>query len=462
MKVSVISVIIFVMFPAFAICQDINKMNKSELREYIPKLTKKIDSLQTENANLKVTLSDLENDYFNLDQLNKANESKISALNSKIKISQSELASLEEKNRQNETDYSILLQKNKQNETDYSILQQKNKQNELEIQRLNALVKQIQEEKLIQISDKEDIIGELNQEIKLLNEEVKTLKESIAQIQSGYRSSVNSDQIPGNDFLNNYFFNQTPLNNETFYLSLSKVILGKVYNNNNDYYNDNQKGAVESLPELLDAENLNYWTVQSSIPISSAYNFNDLVEQKTSDDFSQLLPTIEILKNKLFTLIYSDGTEESFLFNVSKAYNNTKRYYDDQNNQVIINNNERTILQIELANEEVNADGSNNTARDIVWRIFAIENDCYLALTASQLNRLKLNLKNSAEGIEFTRNGQTEMKKPDDYAFHNRYNDVVWETTGEGIYLSRNQDSFMDTANYLDYNNIIYLFKLVR
>jgi hypothetical protein len=99
------------------------------------------------------------------------------------------------------------------------------------------------------------------------------------------------------------------------------------------------------------------------------------------------------------------------------------------------NNNQRKILQIELANEEVEADGSNNTAKDIVWRFFAIENECYLALTLGQLNRLNLKL--------FS----------DDYYYE-------YAKTGEGIYLSRNKDLFMDGSYYIDPREIIYLFKL--
>jgi hypothetical protein len=119
------------------------------------------------------------------------------------------------------------------------------------------------------------------------------------------------------------------------------------------------------------------------------------------------------------------------------------------------NNNQRKILQIELANEEVKADGTNNTAKDIVWRFFAIENECYLALTLGQLNRLNLKLSAVDNGIEAYSQNRQEIEFTRD--FRSYYKTT---TTGEGIYLSRNKDLFMDTSNFINPNEIIYLFKL--
>ena len=119
------------------------------------------------------------------------------------------------------------------------------------------------------------------------------------------------------------------------------------------------------------------------------------------------------------------------------------------------NNNQRKILQIELANEEVKADGSNNTAKDIVWRFFAIENECYLALSLGQLNRLNLKLISVNEGLEVY--GQANESN----LFQTRFDSYNKnKTTGEGIYLSRNKDLFMASSKYIDPKDIIYIFKL--
>ena len=78
-----------------------------------------------------------------------------------------------------------------------------------------------------------------------------------------------------------------------------------------------------------------------------------------------------------------------------------------------------------------------------------IENECYLALNKSQLNRVDL---------PFRSGDEIEMISSDDY-----YSDRVYilkaymsplgRTTGEGIYLSINK-------HYLDLDNVTFLFKL--
>jgi hypothetical protein len=176
--------------------------------------------------------------------------------------------------------------------------------------------------------------------------------------------------------------------------------------------------------------------------ITDATNISNYVISKNSDYFNSKLPKIEVLKNKLFTIKYNDGSEESFLFNVKQIKSED-------------NNNQRKILQIELANEEVKADGSNNTAKDIVWRFFAIENECYLALTLGQLNRLNLKLISVDQGLEAY--SQTNQRNEFVTRFDSYYKKT---TTGEGIYLSRNKDLFMESSEYINPAEIIYLFKL--
>jgi hypothetical protein len=224
---------------------------------------------------------------------------------------------------------------------------------------------------------------------------------------------------------------------------LSKLVYGDKRSDNNHRYNDdNYQGAVERLPEILEANAFTYWGVKPNVMITDGTNFNNYVISKNSDYFNSKLPKIEVLKNKLFTIKYNDGSEESFLFNVKQIESED-------------NNNQRKILQIELANEEVKADGSNNTAKDIVWRFFAIENECYLALTLGQLNRLNLKLISVDKGLE----AYSETRQTIDFTSDYRSN-YKYTTTGEGLYLSRNKDLFMDSSKYINPEKIIYLFKL--
>ena len=377
----IILLTIYLLFNSALYAQNIEKMNKSELREHIVILTTKIDSLKKVNTNLQESISKL-------------------TANS-------------------------------------SLLEQKNKTNEAEISRINELI-------LKNENVSKQIISENKIAISKLNEIIITLKDSISNVQSSSNVVSTSTTFNRNDFLNKYYFDQIPLPNNSFSLVLSKLVYGEKKSDykHRSYNYDKYQGAIESLPEILDANAFTYWGVKPNVMITDGTNFSNYVISKNSDYFNSKLPKIEVLKNKLFTIKYNDGSEESFLFNVKK--------FESKDN-----NNQRKILQIELANEEVKADGSNNKAKDIVWRFFAIENDCYLALTLDQLNRLNLKLISDDEGLEAYSQNRQEIEFTK--YFESRLKNT---TTGEGIYLSRNKDLFMDSSKYIDPKEIIYLFKL--
>jgi hypothetical protein len=388
----IILLTIYLLFNSALSAQNIEKMNKSELREHIVILTTKIDSLKNANFYLEQSIS------------------KLSA--------------------------------------NSSLLEQKNKTNEAEISIKNELILKNENERKRIISENENerkrIISENKIEISKLNEIIIILKDSISSVQSSSNVVSTSTTFNSNDFLNKYYFDQIPLPNNSFSLVLSKLVYGnKKSDNNHRYNNDNYQGAVESLPEILDANAFTYWGIKPNVMITKETDFKNLLISKNSDYFNSKLPKLEVLKNKLFTIKYNDGSEESFLFNVKQIKSED-------------NNNQRKILQIELANEEVKADGSNNTAKDIVWRFFAIENECYLALSLGQLNRLNLKLISVNEELEV-------YGKANERNHFETWNNASYyknTTTGEGIYLSRKKDLFMDSSKYIDPKEIIYLFKL--
>lgn len=368
---------IYLLFNSALSAQNIEKMNKSELKEHTVILTNKIDSLKNENINLQESISKLS--------------------------------------------------------TNSSLLEQKNKTNEVEISRINELILKNENERKL-------IISENKIEISKLNEIIKTLKDSISSVQSTSNVVSTSTTFNSNDFLNKYFFDQIPLPNNSFSLVLSKLVYGDI--RSDDRYRGYDKRSVKRLPEILEANAFTYWGVKPNVMITDDNNFDNYVISKDSDYFNSKLPKIEILKNKLFTIKYNDGSEESFLFNVKQMESED-------------NNNQRKILQIELANEEVKEDGSNNTARDIVWRFFAIENECYLALTLGQLNRLNVKLISVNKGLEIYSQSSQRNHFVTRFDRYDKYT-----TTGEGIYLSRNKDLFMDNSKFINPEEIIYLFKL--
>ena len=75
---------IYLLFNSALSAQNIEKMNKSELREHIVILTTKIDSLKNENINLQDSISKLSTNSSLLEQKNKTNEVEISRINELI------------------------------------------------------------------------------------------------------------------------------------------------------------------------------------------------------------------------------------------------------------------------------------------------------------------------------------------------------------------------------------------
>ena len=167
------SLFLVIQLPATA--QDMEKMNKNELREYAILLLGKIDSLNTQIGTLQASEK----------QLTQA------------------LATSEEKN----------------------------KVNLGEIQKLTALAAKTQKELDRVRAEKEAVITTLSKDVLLL-------RDSITTLQTALLTDTSSPVADGNDFLNSYFFKPFPLENNSFSLVLSKVIFGTSNNSNNNYYNE--------------------------------------------------------------------------------------------------------------------------------------------------------------------------------------------------------------------------------
>ena len=402
--------------------QDINKMNKSNLKEHILGLSTQIDSLKDVNYMLEESKDSLLLNVSLLGSANDMNEIEISRLSNLVVINNQEIERL-----QSECDIEMA----NLNETILGYQASYINSQDSIVQLQKALL----DCQVSFLNSQDSVVNNQDTIVKLQNA-ILNCQNSIVQLQDSLSNSQTTT-TPSDDFLNKYFFDQIPLPNNSFQLVLSKVVFGNkhISKDNDDYYgNDAPKNSVHYLPETLDGNAFSYWSAKPNVKVTRSSKFSDLLNLENKDYFDSKLPQIDILKNKLFTIIYNDDTEESFLFNVKESNPN----------------NQRKTLQIDLANEGV----ENNTSNDIVWRIFAIENECYLALTYHQLNRLKLDL---YPGIQYVGLGE-EYKRyfPHDDT-HSHYN---CETTGNGIYISRNKDSYMDESQNINSENLIFLLKL--
>lgn len=368
------SLFLIIQLPATA--QDMEKMNKNELRDYAIVLLGKIDSLNTQIAALQASEK----------QLTQA------------------LATSEEKN----------------------------KVSMAEIQKLTALVLKTQKDLERIQSEKEAIITTLNKDILLLKDSISTLQQSFLTAPTG------TSEDP-TDFLNTYFKQPFPLENNSFSLVLSKVIFGSSNRSNNDYYNE--PNEVQSLPEILPAEALTYWGVKPKVKIMDGTKFNDFVVAQSEAFYNARLPKIQIYKNKLLTIVNKDGKEESFLFTANALSE------DGANNQ-------RSAFQFNLVSEEANSDDDYNKPKNLTWRFFAIQNEVYLALNYAQLSRINAELQEVGSIEAFSEYYERVVMATD---FDSDYRQT---TTGNGVYLSRKKDSFMKESLFIDPSELIFLFKL--
>jgi hypothetical protein len=432
-----ILLILSLLFCSLLKSQDYEKMNKKELKEEIELFLSKLDSLNSEIRSINFSKDSLQKNlnYFG----EKKNE-------------------LEEKLSKLRKNYDESLLMNNKNEQEINVLNNK----------ISSLKKNHESEFSSLRKKYDDEINRLSKSLKEKTDEVIALNKSFEEAENRIKlltvfqdsSFISQDTtIDKSDFLNSYFLNQFPLNNNSYELKLAKVIyqetVSAAYNNQfeGSYYNvyrptlqDGNYHLDQDLPELLEVNNFNFLFVKPNLSTSSN-NINDYLYTKSVDYFNAKFPKIEILKNKLFTLKYQNGVEESFLFNVK---------------ELISFNNQRQILQFELANEDIDKTGNNYynqvNNKDILWRVYSIGNESYIALNYLQIKRLGIEIGNKDVGIEVSDKTNTKQY----FNLKNNYYSNNYHTTGEGIFISRKKDIFMNGSDifFVHPSSMIFLFKL--
>ena len=444
LKVTILIFPVFLSMNFDVVGQDYDRMSKSELREGIYALSRRLDSISNLNRDLFIRKDKLEVD------LQSKNED-LTRVNSLRRLLENEIEGY--KSKENETsELSDIIQNLRGEINAYKD----------SIAALNRQESALRADFSLNVEKFKKLVSSQDDSLKnLLNKLL-----DFGVVQNNENALTKTD-----DFLNNYFENIVPLNNESFKMVLRKVILEGRYIPENQYNNKisekdyagfyrgklalgddeynhythdekNKYNFFQDVPEMIGADMLSFYHAIPNIAFQRNKRFNDYVLPITLQAFNSKLPTIEILKNKLFTLKYPNEKEESFLLNARKLTQST--------------NNQRSFLQLELANEAVKNDGSDNTAMDMVWRIYVLGKDCYIALSARQLRRLNLELMDTRDGVQIRTSDGDKMSKGY-YGDDNRYN-----TTGRGIYVGRKKDDFMENAYYFDPDGIIYLFKLIK
>jgi hypothetical protein len=271
------------------------------------------------------------------------------------------------------------------------------------------------------------------------DKEIKVLRDSLNYFSSSL-SPRHTTYVKGKDFLNDYFFEQKPLMNNRFKFELEKIIINRT-----------------EIPEILDIHDFEFYDPLQCNCTKIDNEHIKLNRLILYQDLFKLFPSIEILKNKLFVLKYPNSKrEESFLFNVFK--NGT--------------NNGRDVLEIQLANEEVNEDGTNNTAKDIVWGVYTIQAESYIALTVGQLHRIGIpiislpntNIQFRTSAVSYENCFNYNYYDEDFNGIYEDFNGIYEDFNGidvdfilKSIIVTRKQDSYM---NNLVSVGDVFLFKL--
>ena len=97
MKTTIFFAALIILIPAIVLGQEVDKMNKSELRDYVIQLSSQLDALKSENNKLQSSLTLLndqdkitKSNYVNLQKKNEQNESEIQRLSNVINQIQNE------------------------------------------------------------------------------------------------------------------------------------------------------------------------------------------------------------------------------------------------------------------------------------------------------------------------------------------------------------------------------------
>lgn len=282
-----------------------------------------------------------------------------------------------------------------------------------------------------------DQLNKIQQELKRKNDSINQLQLELKALTSNNLANETSEStsaLSKADFLNNYVVNHQPLNNNTFSFQLAKIIT---------YDGRFNKG----IPSILDKDNfyITYIPEGKNITVETA---KTLVSKKPISLLNSRMPQIEVLKNKLVTIKYKNGDEESLLYN----YTSTKNTANEQRH-------------ITLASETV-----RNQSMDIVWAICEINGESYIHLSHSQLKRLKIPLDGDIDKVDYTYRVTYDNGGFDSRSSYTDLDKLPYSSGGgrmecrtkEQLWLTLKKNNWVDVDKKIDARNCTYLFKLVE
>ena len=238
-----------------------------------------------------------------------------------------------------------------------------------------------------------------------------------------------SNDSPGKteDFLNNYFYNQQPLNFNSFTFQIEKIAT---------------YGEYSKLPSIIDADKF----YLGSLPVNT--DMRTFSENNWAENISVLntfMPEIEILKNKLVTIKKNNGKEASYLFKSDPGTG--------------INS-----VQIQLTSEE----DDDNMYGDITWPLRYINGEIYIVLRTVDLEQIGVRI--GANEIYTKKCIECESQNSillqafssDFIASYGAYKYEQYAAENQ-CWLIQKQNAFSDKdKNIITYSRMRFLFKLIE
>jgi len=238
------------------------------------------------------------------------------------------------------------------------------------------------------------------------------------------------------DVLNEFAKTRAPLADANYRLRLTRIIVDT--NLDDDGYGYGYNRIAASVAEALPPASFDFVTPNASMALNVDRTWAQIFRYQTVEAFSAALPKIEILRNKLVTFSYPDGSTESLLFNVDVPTKDS--------------NNHRQYVRILLADEIV-----GDTDRDIEWRVFWLGDDAYIALNHEQLERLNVLMSSDASQIAARDPNDTSERWSEAFDPYSSSDDV---SLGTDWFIYRKRDEHMAASYWVPPAAMTFIFKL--
>lgn len=298
-------------------------------------------------------------------------------------------------------------------------------------------------ESAVTISEQNAVIIRLEEQTKLANLQYLALKEysdSLHKIVLNKPEKAESalTKTGTKNWLDSLGFSGTPLPDGSLKFQFEGII---AFNNHFqisrwDWRDGLIYGPIPFAPEVILEDQLQF----NYIKIENYDSPIVIVKTLSSAEFQAMMPSLEIIKGKVGTLKFADGSEEDFLVTIKNIYNNgiLTRQLNFANETAITNETFGSSLN-----------DAYKESKDLFYPVYEISGKKYICLNDAQLIRLKVRM--SMSYLSYDEDGEAILYDP--YAKREISSDSMTE-----ILLSRKTNE--SRVHFLPNSDCFFLFSL--